>query len=107
MAFAQQVSINRQGTLAPGTVTLYAPANGYNGVIQGMTFNSAVANTLTIVVNKINPISSITAYAFTLTAGDVICDNSIYQLKTGESISITTTAAVTNYFYQGIENYTF
>lgn len=107
MAFPQQVNIDEQGNLAPGTVTLYTAPSGYNAIIQGITFTSAAANVLTVIVNKLNPISSVTSYAFTLAAGDVVCDNTVYYLKTGESISVTTTAASTDYMFRGLANFTY
>jgi len=86
---------------------LYTAPPGYNVIIQGITFTSPNANVLTLTVNKLNPPSSVTSYSFTLTAGDVVCDNTIYSLKAGENLSVTTTAAATDYMFRGVGNYTF
>jgi len=107
MAFPKQVSIDEQGTLAAGTVALYTSPPGYNTTIQGLTFNSPNANTLTLIINKLNPSSSVPVFSFTLAAQDVVYHDRVYYLKAGESITVTTTAAVTNYRFAGSANFTY
>ncbi len=93
-----------QGTLAPGTSVLFTSPAGYDSSVNGITFTSSAANDITLVVNRLTPASTVTSFSFTLAAGDVVCDNSIYKLRPGDTIEVTTTAAVTNYMFQATSN---
>ena len=88
-----------QGTLAAGTNILFTGPAGYNSSVSQITFTSLAANVITVVVNRLDPASTVTSFSFTLSAGDVVCDNTAYMLRPGDTIEVTTTAAVTNYMF--------
>jgi hypothetical protein len=98
MAYEQYPTYG-QGTLAAGTNILFTGPDGYDTLVSQVTFNSASANVITVVVNRLDPASTVTSFAFTLSAGDVVCDNTSYMLRPGDTIEVTTTAAVTNYMF--------
>jgi hypothetical protein len=96
-----QYPIYSQGVLTAGTNTLFTGPAGYNTTISGLTFTSSAANVVTLVINKVTPVSSVTSFSFTLDPGDVLCDNTSYILQVGDTIEVTTTAASTNYMFSG------
>jgi hypothetical protein len=99
MAAFEQYPTYAQGTLTPGTNTLFTGPTGYDTIVSQLTFNSAAVNVITLVVNRLDPASTVTSFSFTLAAGDVVCDNGSYFLRPGDTIEVTTTAAVTNYMF--------
>jgi hypothetical protein len=101
MAAYEQYPTYAQGTLTPGTNTLFTGPAGYNTIVSQLTFTSPTANVITLVVNRLDPASTVTSFSFTLAAGDVVCDNGAYFLRPGDTIEVTTTAAVTNYMFNG------
>lgn len=88
-----------QGTAPAGTTAIFTGPAGYTTTISGITFNNQAANNLTVQVVRLTPASTVTAYAFTLAAGDVVSDNNQYTLAAGDSLRITTTSAATNYMF--------
>jgi hypothetical protein len=99
MATYESFPTYAQGTLSAGTNILFTGPTGYNTSVGQLTFNSSTSNNITLVVNKLDPASSVTSFSFALAAGDVVCDNGTYMLQPGDTIEITTTAAVTNYMF--------
>ncbi len=99
MASYEQFPTYAQGTLAAGTNTLFTGPDGYDTMVSQLTFTSFAGNNITLVVNRLNPASPVTSFNFSLAAGDVVCDNSTYMLMPGDTIEVTTTAAVTNYMF--------
>lgn len=88
-----------QGTASAGTTAIFIGPAGYNSTISGITFNSQVGNNLTVRVIRLNPASTVIAYAFTLSAGDVVSDNNTYTLGPGDTLEVITTSAATNYMF--------
>lgn len=88
-----------QDTVAAGTTAIFTGPAGYTTTITGITFNSQASNNITVSVTRLNPASTVIAYAFSLAAGDVISDNNTYVLGAGDSLVITTTSAATNYMF--------
>jgi hypothetical protein len=88
-----------QGTATAGTTSIFVSPAGYNSTITGITFNSQTANDLTVQVVRAAPASTVSAYVFTLAAGDVVSDNNQYALAAGDSLQIITTSAATNYMF--------
>lgn len=98
----EQFPTYAQGTLAAGTNVLFTGPAGYDTMLSQVTFTSPTINAITVVVNRLDPASSVTSFAFTLAAGDVVCDNTTYMLRPGDTIEVTTTAAVTNYMFNAM-----
>jgi hypothetical protein len=88
-----------QDTAAAGTTNIFTGPQGYVSTINGLTFNNQVANNITVSIIRVNPPTTVVAYAFTLAAGDVISDNNLYVLGPGDILQITTTAGTTNYMF--------
>jgi hypothetical protein len=88
-----------QGTATAGTTAIFTGPVGYIITISGITFNSPAANNITVSVTRLNPASTVIAYAFSLAAGDVISDNNTYTLGEGDTLEIITTSAATNYMF--------
>jgi hypothetical protein len=88
-----------QSTVGPGTAVIFTGPAGYTITISGITFNSPAANNITVSVTRLNPASTVIAYAFSLAAGDVISDNNTYILGEGDTLEIITTSAATNYMF--------
>jgi hypothetical protein len=101
MASYEQYPTYAQGTLTAGTNTLFTGPAGYDTTVSQLTFTSSAANNITLVVNRLTPASTVTSFSFSLAAGDVVCDNGTYMLMPGDRIIVTTTAAVTNYMFNG------
>lgn len=102
MAAYEQYPTYAQGTLNAGTNTLFTGPDGYDTMVSHLTFTSSTPNAITFIVNRLTPASSVTSFSFTLAAGDVVCDNSTYMLRPGDTIEVITTAAVTNYMFSAI-----
>ena len=92
----------RQFVIASGVNPLYTCTTGWKVTISGLTFNNQLANDVTMTVIRANPASSVDAYTFTLSAGDVVCDNNNYTLYGGDTIQLTTSANGTNVLFSGI-----
>lgn len=100
----EQFNTYAQDTVAAGVNTIFTGPAGYDSFVSQLTFTSATANVITLVVNRLSPASTVTSFSFTLAAGDVVCDNSTYVLRPGDTIQLTTTAAVTNYMFEARSN---
>lgn len=88
-----------QGTASAGTTAIFTGPVGYISTINGITFNSQTGNNLTVQITRLNPASTVIAYVFNLTAGDVVSDNNTYTLGAGDTLEIITTAVSTNYMF--------
>lgn len=88
-----------QGTATAGTTTIFTGPVGYISTITGITFNSQTGNDLTVQITRLNPASTVIAYAFNLAAGDVVSANNTYTLAAGDTLEIITTSAATNYMF--------
>ena len=88
--------VQSQGTLSIGTNTLLTTPAGYRCTIS-LRFNNPLAYDIELVMNRANPVSSLTVYSLTLSAGDTLQDDG-YSLEPGDSLDIVTTTAGTNYF---------
>lgn len=93
-------SIIYQDTLPAGVTVLYTCPPGYFASISTIRFNNPSAYNITFTVNRVNPASSVVAYSFTLSAGDVVVDSTSYKLNTGDSIEVNLSAANTNCFFE-------
>ena len=93
--------IDAQGTFGPGSSDLYATgAKGYATISQ-IRFYCASAYDLTLEIVRANPVSTVTVYSFTLSAGDVVLDTNGYHLGNGDKITATSTGASTMYTLVG------
>lgn len=92
--------IRYQSALAAGTTVLYTCPANVLATINTIRFNNPLAYDITFTVTRANPSSSLNAYSFTLSAGDVLVDSTTYQLKEGDSISATVSTANTNCFFE-------
>jgi len=97
------VQIDTQSVLAAGTTVLYTCPARTNASVSTIRLTNAGVNTVTLTINRANPASSVSAYTFTLAAGDVLVDSSVYNFIAGDSVSVTTSAASTNCFVRGIQ----
>lgn len=95
--------INNQGTLGAGSTVLYTCPAGYFANITTISFNNPAAYDFELTVTRITPASTVTAYDFVLSAGDVIADSTLYTLNEGDSITAISSIAGTNYFFVGTE----
>ena len=89
-----------ENTLPIGTTVLYTCPVTATATINSIRFNNPAAYDITFTVNRAIPISSIVAYAFTLSAGDVVVDSTIYQLSPGDSIEANLSIAGTNCLFE-------
>lgn len=105
MSFPSTAIINEQGILAAGSNVLFTCPAKYNYFIGALMFNNASANDLTLEITRVSPSSTVTMYSFVLSAGDITYDNNGYTLEPGDYITVTTTAANTNYFIKGTGNF--
>jgi hypothetical protein len=89
-------NVQSQGTLSIGSNTLLTAPAGYRCTIS-LRFNNPSAYDIELVMNRANPVSSLTVYSLTLSAGDTLEDDG-YVLEPGDSLDIVTTTGGTNYF---------
>jgi hypothetical protein len=88
-----------QGTLSIGSNTLITCPQGYICIIN-LRFNNPVAYDITLSITRgpENPTpGTLQCYSLTLAAGDTVEDQG-YVLKLGDSVTVDTTVAGTNYF---------
>ena len=98
------INQNLQGTLPVGTTTLYTtPSRCSSGI--SLRFNNPSAYDIELTINRANPVSSVVAYSFTLAAGDVVKDNNVYTLYSGDSISVDISIGGTNCMLYGVQLY--
>lgn len=90
-----------QDTFGPGSQDIYTTgANGYVSIIT-IRFYCASAYDLTLDVVRTNPVSTVTVYSFTLSAGDTVIDSTGYHLRPGDKLTATSTGANTTYTIVG------
>ena len=88
-----------QGTLSIGSNEMVAAPDGYMCNIS-LRFNNPIAYDITLSITRVtdtDPASTLQCYALTLDAGDTVEDTG-YILYPGDSITVDTTVAGTNYF---------
>ena len=101
MATPFKYFIDEQGTFGAGSVDLITAPSGQYYLVSQLKFSNASAYDLSIDIVRANPASTLNVYSFTLNAGDVVIDANGYRLGPGDKISVTTSAANTNYFVTG------
>jgi hypothetical protein len=97
---AQFSRIIYQNTLGAGTTVLYTCPRSVTAQITSIRFNNPVAYDIVFTVTRANPVSSVDAYSFTLSAGDVVVDSTPYNLSYNDEISVTVSVAGTNCFFE-------
>ena len=88
-----------QGTLSIGSNTLITCPNFYSCKV-GLRFNNPVAYDITLSITRGSTSTTpgtLQCYSLNLDAGDTIEDQG-YSLRRGDSITVDTTTAGTNYF---------
>ena len=90
-----------QRVLPSGANVIMTCATGWRAIISGVTFNNPSAMTVTLSLYKASTTDSIDVYTFTLAAGDVVADNNQYVLLPGDILTVTTSAAGTNFMMSG------
>ncbi len=96
---------NKQGTLNAGDNILQTCPNNRVVSVGGITFSNPAAVTISLRINRANPVSSVIPYTFNLDAGDVMKDNTQYILFPGDSITVNSSIASTTYFFTGDTQY--
>jgi hypothetical protein len=90
--------IKVEGTIAvPGTATLYTTPILNSANTIGLRFNNTLANDVTLSIYNAVSLATTVIYTVSLSAGDILTDNYVYPLNTGDQIIVTTTAVNTNY----------
>lgn len=91
-----------QGTLGAGLSTLYTCPVGKTSKVS-FIFNNPGAYTITL--SRYDALLMVTTdvYTFALAAGDVVMDNKFYYMKAGDSFSLNSSVAGTNYIMYIVE----
>jgi len=99
------VPVVLETTLGAGVTTLYTVTGSNAVTISSITFNNPSAYDVELTINRANPVNSVVAYSFTLAAGDVVKDNNVYNLFSGDSISVNLSTGGTNCMLYGVQLY--
>lgn len=96
------MELSLQGTLIAGANVLYTCPVGMTAKVS-FTFNNPAAYNITLSRYDSSLMITTNVYTFALAAGDVVMDNKFYYMKEGDSFSLNSSIAGTNYIMYIVE----
>jgi hypothetical protein len=96
------MELSLQGTLIAGANILYTCPVGMTAKVS-FTFNNPAAYNITLSRYDASLMITTNVYTFALAAGDVVVDNKFYYMKEGDSLSLNSSIAGTNYIAYIVE----
>ena len=95
---------NKVGELSITGTVLHTGTNGsFLSKLTAIKFNNPAAYQLTISLYKADTSLTTVLYTLTLDAGDIVNDQTVYQLNDGDQLIATSNIVGTNYYAAGAD----